>query len=268
MVIRIDLKSVALPFLVIAGGYLLICALYYLQQERLLFIGAAPASVPSHPRIHSVEHRVDGIALRGFEVAAMDRENDITAIYFGGNAENVAHTTWPMLDVGASVYLINYRGYGKSEGKAGQAALLRDALASFDWIHDKHPASRMVVIGHSLGAAMALHLAVQRETEGLILISPFTSIRDVAAHHFPWLPVKPLLKHPFDCMANASRVRTPALVIAAQFDEVIPRRLTDGLREALAAESELHVIPNTSHNTLMGEALTWQLIRDYVRSLR
>ena len=261
-----DLKSFVLPFLVVVGAYLLICVLYYVQQERLLFIGATAAAIPNHPRIHPVEHRVDGVVLRGFQV--VDRASDVTAIYFGGNAENVAHTTWPMLEVGARVYLMNYRGYGRSEGKPGEAVLLNDTLASFDWIHDRHPGTRMILIGRSLGTAMALHLATRREIAGLVLISPFTSIRDVGAHHFPWLPVKPLLKHPFECIANARNVRTPTLVVAAQLDEVIPGRFTNGLREALGAPSELHVIANVDHNSLMGEAMPWQLIRDYVNSLR
>lgn len=261
------MKSLVLPVLVIAGGYLLICAFYYLQQDRMLFLGASAASLPEHPRIRPVEHVVQGVTLRGFQLEGDDPRNGVVIVYFGGNAEDVAHTAWQMLELGENAYLFNYRGYGRSEGAPAELALRGDALANFDWIRVRHPTSPVVVFGRSLGSAMALQLAAERGIAGLILASPYTSIRDVAAYHFPWLPVGPLMKNPFDCVANARSVTVPTLVIAAKHDEVIPRRFTDALRGELGAESELYVIEGTDHNTLMAQPRPWGLIASYLASV-
>lgn len=264
-----ELKSFALTFLFIGGAYLMICALYYFQQERLLFIGASADTPPEHPRIQAVQHQVGSVALRGFRVSATHTDTELIALYFGGNAEDVAYSSWPMLSFEhTSVYLMNYRGYGNSEGSPGETELRQDALAHFDWIRERHPNAGIAIIGRSLGCAMALDLAAQRDVAGLVLISPFTSIGDVGAFHFPWLPVKPLLKHPFESVQDARRVKVGALIIAAENDEVIPRKFTDALREELKSPSELHIIPGTNHNSLMGEDLPWQLIGDYLKSLR
>ena len=164
----------------------------------------------------------------------------------------------------ATAYLIDYRGYGESEGSPDERALRDDALAHFDWVQAQHPGSRMVLVGRSLGSALALHVAARREVDGIILISPFTSIRDVAAYHLPLLPVRPLLKHPFETVSDARRIEVDVLVIAADEDSVIPRQFTDAFVRELPNHTDAHIIPGTDHNDLMARALPWELVRDYL----
>lgn len=259
------MKFLAVLCLITAGAYVASCALYYLQQDRLLFIGAGPVALPSDPRIQPVAHVVNGLNLRGVRVLA--QEGDTVLLYFGGNAEPVAYNSLPMLRLATvTAYLIDYRGYGDSDGSPSERALRDDALAHFDWIRIQHPQSRIVLVGRSLGSAMALHVAARRDIDGIVLISPFTSLRDVAAFHLPWLPVKPLLRHPFDAVPDAHRIGVEALVIAGENDSVIPRRFTDALVRELPSRAEVHIIPGTGHNDLM-EARSWGLVREYLLDL-
>ena len=261
------MKSLAVFCLVAAGAYLALCALYYLGQDRLLFIGARSVPLPPDPRVEPIEHVVAGYHLRGVRVRA--KEGDTVLLYFGGNAEPAVANAWPMLRLASvTAYLIDYRGSGYSDGSPSEGGLRSDALARFDWVRDQHPKSRIVLLGRSLGTAVALHVAARREIDGLVLISPFTSLRDVAAFHFPWLPVRPLMKHPFETLEDARRIETDVLVIAAENDSVIPRRFTQALLGELSSRTEAHVIPGTDHNNLMATAAEWALVRDHLRGLR
>jgi pimeloyl-ACP methyl ester carboxylesterase len=260
------MKFLAVVCLITAGVYVAVCALYYLQQDRMLFIGAGPVTPPSDPRIQPVAHVVNGLHLRGVRVLAQG--GDTVLLYFGGNAEPVVYNALPMLRLAeVTAYLIDYRGYGDSDGSPSERALRDDALAHFDWIRTLHPQSRIVLVGRSLGSAMALHVAARRDIDGIVLISPFTSLRDVAAFHLPWLPIRPLFRHPFDVVPDARRIGADVLVIAGENDSVIPRRFTDALVRELPSGAEVHIISGTGHNDLMATARSWGLVREYLLDL-
>lgn len=163
-----------------------------------------------------------------------------------------------------TAYLIDYRGYADSDGTPSEPALRSDALAHFDWIRRQHPASPIVLFGRSLGTAMALHVAARREVDGLILVSPFTSLRDVAGSHLPWLPVGPLMRNPFDTLPDRHRTRTEVLVIAAENDSVVPLRFTEAFVDERPENVEVHVIPGADHNDLMATASEWALVRAFL----
>jgi alpha-beta hydrolase superfamily lysophospholipase len=260
------MKLLAVICLITVGAYVASCALYYLQQDRMLFLGAGSVTPPSDPRIQPVENVVNGLHLRGVRVLA--QEGNTVLLYFGGNAEPVVYNALPMLRLASiTAYLIDYRGYGDSEGSPSERALRDDALANFDWVRAQHPDSRIVLVGRSLGSAMALHVATRREVDGIVLISPFTSIRDVAAYHLPWLPVRLLLKHPFETTPDAHRIEVDVLVIAAENDSVIPRQFTDAFVRDLSTRTEAQIIPGTDHNDLMATTQSWALIREYLLGL-
>lgn len=260
------MRSIAFFLMITATAYLTICVFYYFQQDRILFMGARPVAPPSDPRVQPVEHVVDGLHLRGVRVRA--HEERTVLLYFGGNAEPVVSNVWPMLGLrSVTAYLIDYRGYGDSDGTPSEGSLRKDALAHFDWIRGQHPKGRIVLFGRSLGTALALHVAARREVAGLILVSPFTSLRDVARFHLPWLPVAPLMRNAFDSLRDWRRIETATLAIAAENDSVIPLRFTEAfLRERLGGV-EAHVIPGTDHNDLMATAAEWSLVRTFLDRL-
>ena len=257
------MKPIVVVLLLSVAAYLALCALMYMQQDRILFIGAPPVTPPPDPRIEPIEHIVDGARLRGIRVRAV--EERIVLLYFGGNAEPVVSNAAPMLTLpSVTAYLIDYRGYGASEGSPSEPALRADALALFDWIRARHPESRSVLFGRSMGTALALHIAARRSVDGLILVSPFTSLRDVARFHFPWLPVGPLMRNGFDALPDWRTVDPPTLVIAGEDDSIVPARVTADFLQARSRGVEVHVIPGRDHNDLMATASDWALVRGFL----
>ncbi|HQY47797.1 MAG TPA: CocE/NonD family hydrolase [Usitatibacteraceae bacterium] len=175
-------------------------------------------------------------------------------MYFGGNAEEV---TASAREAGRrygrrAVLLVNYRGYGDSGGKPGEAALVADALALHDWLsrHPRVDAARIAVHGRSLGSAVAVQLAAARPVRCAVLTSPFESLAAVGRAHYPWLPVGMLLRHRFDSAAAAARVRIPALVIHAGADTIIPPAHSDRLAQAWGGPVERLALEAFGHNDL------------------
>jgi len=196
------------------------------------------------------------------------RAGPALVIYFGGNAEEVS---W-MLDAaragapGVSWLLVDYRGYGLSEGSPSQKALIADALALYDHA-TKLPGvdpQRVYAFGRSLGSGVAVALAAQRPLRGLILSTPYDSLRDVAMRYYWFLPVRWLLKHPFDSVALAPRLDTPLLCLIAGRDEVIPPAHAERLYEAWRGPKRRVFMASATHNTTDDAAEFWPSIRAFL----
>ena len=134
--------------------------------------------------------------------------------YFGGNAEDVAASSLTLagrLDVNLAVF--PYRGYAGRAGAPTEDGLFEDALAAYDAVVDLavHD-GRKAVLGRSLGSGVAVYLASQRPIDRLALVTPYDSITNVARGHYPWLPVRWLLKYPFDSASRADQTPVPLLI--------------------------------------------------------
>ncbi|MBD3245857.1 MAG: alpha/beta fold hydrolase [Candidatus Omnitrophica bacterium] len=151
-----------------------------------------------------------------------------TVLLFHGNGGNIGHRIEKIAflhSAGANVYLIDYRGYGKSEGSPSEEGLYRDAFAAYRYLREtKHiPPERIILYGESLGGAVAVHTAVHRPVGGVILEGTFSSGRDLAREYYPWLPsvfFSPL----YDSMRKITRVDAPLLFLHSSEDEIIPYR--------------------------------------------
>ena len=172
-------------------------------------------------------------------------------IYFGGNAEEVSGQ---VLDADAvapwSLAAFNYRGYGLSEGRPSETALVADALVVYDRLaarEDIDP-DRIVVFGRSLGSGVAVPLAAARPVRGVVLVSPFDSLRSVGRRHYPFVPVSLLLRHPFDSLAHAPSLEAPLLVIAGERDRIIPAPHSKRLLEAWTGAKRWVLLPGADHN--------------------
>jgi len=210
--------------------------LMWVFQERMLFF---PRPLDSRPALRSnVEEvsivAVDGITLRGWLVKG-DGAPAPLVIYFGGNAEEVS---W-LVDaadhfVGWSLLLVNFRGYGESEGKPGEKELLQDGLVIHDYAKRRPEVNseRIVAMGRSLGSGVAVHLAAHRVLRGVILVSPYDSIVEVAKGHYPFLPVSLMLRHRFDSIARAPQIEAPPLCLVATEDRVMTDAHSSVLFEA------------------------------------
>lgn len=150
-----------------------------------------------------------------------------TLLYCHGNAGNISHRLESLrifAALGLDVLIFDYRGYGASSGKPSEAGTYLDAATAWAWLADRRPANRILIFGRSLGAAVALDLATQVKAGGLILESPFTSIPDLGAEFYPFLPVRLLARYAYDNLAKIPGLKTPLLLVHSTQDEMIPFR--------------------------------------------
>ena len=249
-------------------------ALMYLAQDSLLFLpqplaGPPPASRPARPVEPLAFEREAGVQLRGWLVKAEAARAPLV-IYYGGNAEELswqAGEPWP---AGWSLALVNYRGYGESDGKPSEAALFGDALAVFDALirrPDIDPA-RIVLAGRSLGSGVATYVASERPVAAVILVSPYDSMTEVARRHYPWLPVGLLLKHPFESAERAPRIRVPLLAIVGGRDAIIPPAHSQRLYEAWGGAKRWVDLPDSDHNDLSSAPRFWPAIDGFLRDVK
>lgn len=172
---------------------------------------------------------------------------------------------------GFSVFAIDYRGFGRSEGDVpSEASVYEDARAGWRWVVAREPdASRRFIYGHSLGGAVAIDLAVQVSAEsggagGVIVESSFTSLADMAAELANGWPVGLLLSQKFDSLAKIGKIRMPALIVHGSGDRYVPARFSEALFAAAREPKKLLVVPNGSHNNsmLVGDAEYREALRE------
>lgn len=236
--------------------YLLLVLLVYGFQERLIFFPHTYREAPRIVNQRAEEIHItaaDGVTLHGWFVSNSEDDRNVV-FYFGGNAEELSFMTNAVRRYdGWSFVLINYRGYGLSEGKPGEAFLYQDALEVYDHIMDRindSLESRVIFMGRSLGSGVAVYLAAERPSSGVILISPYDSLTRVAQRAYPFLPVRFLLRHRFDSIQKAPKLDTPLHMIIASEDTVIPPDHSKRLAEEWGGEVLTYVIEEADHNTL------------------
>lgn len=206
----------------------------------------------------------DGTKLHAWHVAG----SGPTVLYFGGNAEEVS---WMLDEVAAkpvaSWLLVDYRGYGASEGAPSERALVADAKQLYDHAVTLPgvDARRMFAFGRSLGSGVAVALAAQRPLAGLILATPYDSLAALAKRYYWFLPVDWMLKHRFDSIALAPGLKTPLLCLIAERDEVIPAVHAERLFEAWGGAKRRIVLTGAGHNTSDAHPLFWPSIREFLR---
>jgi uncharacterized protein len=215
----------------------------------------------------------DGVTLHGWWVPG---RTGPTWLWLHGNAGNIGHRLENLAllheKLGVSVFLFDYRGYGRSGGRPSEAGLYRDgaaALAQVRALPDADPA-RIVLFGRSLGAAVAVELATREPVRGLILESPFTSIRAMARLALPGVPLGPLLRTRYDSLAKIECLRAPLLVLHSPTDEVVPYAQGEALYAAAPEPKRFHAIGGgAGHNDTYrrgGEAY-WQALHEFLASL-
>jgi fermentation-respiration switch protein FrsA (DUF1100 family) len=172
---------------------------------------------------------------------------------FHGNAGNRAHRG-PLAAAlqrhGLQVFLVDYRGYGGNPGTPTESGLAKDSRAARAYLNGRPDIdrSRIVYFGESLGTAVAIDLAAEHPPAALVLRSPFTSMADVAQHHYPFLPVHLLLRDRFAAIDQIRRLQVPLLVIAGGRDRIVPIESSRRLYDAAVASKTFLVLPGADHN--------------------
>ena len=217
--------------LVVAAGYGLLVLVVYLMQARMLYlpdvpgrsIDVTPAGIGLRYEDVSIE-TADGVSLHGWFIPG---QSSRTLLFFHGNAGNISHrleSIRQFRDLGLSVFIIDYRGYGQSEGRASEKGIYRDAEAAWRYLAEDRaiPASDIVVFGRSLGASVAAWLAARNLPQALIVESSFTSVPDIAQELYRWLPARWLSRLNHATRDYISDVHCPVLVVHSRNDEIIP----------------------------------------------
>ncbi len=256
-------------FVFLAAIVLCVPLAAWLAQDKLLFFPQPVGSTaPRQANAAPLEITVgDRIRLRGWIMRGTARPAP-TVLYFGGNAEEVSWTLsdarWPRE---WTIVGLNYRGYGASEGKPGEAALKADALAIYEAVsrRDDVDPGRIVVFGRSLGTAVAVHLAAERpQIAAAVLVSPYDSMVAIGKLHYPWLPVNLLLRHRFVAMDDAVRSHMPLLVIVGDHDAIIPPQRSRALYEAWSGAKQWLAVTGAGHNDLGNDEEFWSAIGSFL----
>lgn len=217
---------------VVALAYGLLLLVVAAYQDRLLYqpnvAGPGLVATPADIGLAFEDLRIttsDGIALHAWLVPAQGARRIV--LHCHGNGGNISHRLELLRilhGMGLSVLLFDYRGYGLSEGRPSEAGTYRDAEAVWRFLVEQRgyePAS-IIVDGHSMGAAVAAHLAQHVRPGALILESPFTSAPNVAAHHYWFLPARRLTRFRYATAEYVRSARSPALVIHSSGDRIVP----------------------------------------------
>jgi len=172
-----------------------------------------------------------------------------------GNAGNVGDRVLhaaQLSSAGFDVLLFDYRGYGRSSGSPTEDGIQHDARAARAALLGEPgvDARRVFYLGESLGGAVALALALDQAPRGLILQSTFTSLRDMARVHYPFIP-RALLPDAYPSLQRISRLRVPLLVLHGDRDDIVPPAQAQALFDAAPGPKQIHVFPGAGHNDLV-----------------
>ena len=196
----------------------------------------------------------DGVKVHGWFVPKPGAH--FTFLIFHGNAGNISHRlAWIQMlhELDAHVMIIDYRGYGLSEGKPFEKGLYLDALAAHAWWAKERAAdgTRLIVVGESLGGAVAIDLAARAPVDGIVLQSTFTTAWDMAKTIIPIGLLQPLTGVRFDSVSKIQGITCPKLFIHGNRDEIVPFRLGRKLYELSPPPKEFYEVPGAGHNDLL-----------------
>lgn len=252
---------------VLIGFYLLACAGLFFAQRSLMYFPAPGRTAPNVPQF----------AIQELQLATPDGETLIAwylppqpgkpvLLTFTGNGASLAmeEGRWRRIgEAGVGFMAVAYRGYSGSTGHPTEAGLHIDARTGYDWLAKRHPASDIVIYGHSLGAGVAVRLAAERPARALILEAPFAAAVDMAAERYPFIPARLLMRDPFVSRQWIKQVHEPVMIIHGDHDSVIPFAQGQALFAAANRPKVFVQMIGSDHNTLTRDGtydLTWAFL--------
>jgi len=210
-------------------AYVGLCILLFLFQSRLLYFPYSKlVSTPDEVGLGYTPLKLttqDDVRLSAWYIPAMDEQGVVLFCHGnGGNISYLVETIWQYHRLGLSTLVFDYRGYGESEGTPTEEGTYRDSEAAWRYLVKQRsiPPSRIVVIGRSLGGAVAAWLAQKHTPGALVLESPFVSVPDIAADVYPYFPVRWMSRFNYGTVDYVKNVKCPVLVVHSPDDEIIP----------------------------------------------
>lgn len=242
------MQRIAVVLAVAVVGF--VAVVWVLQRSMIYFptrhLGPPPAGVQEATFTTS-----DGLELGGWFFPAGGTDGRAVLVS-NGNAGNRSHRVplaEALRDRGWAVLLYDYRGYGGNPGRPSEQGLAKDARAAVSWLADRDDvdADRIAYLGESLGTGVAAGLAAERPPAALVLRSPFTSLVDLGRVHYPFLPVRALLRDRFPVVEHVRSYDGPVLVIWGEADAIVPPDQSAAVAQA-ARRSRQVVIAGADHN--------------------
>lgn len=246
-------------------GFLLMVGYLYFNQRKLLYYPQPLDRAWDHIQENTAfEYKVEreGIVLKGWLI---NPYHDRLLVYYGGNAEEASLNieAYSKLN-GVAVLLMNYRGYGESDGNPTEIDLVKDATVILDGLKDRY--SDIILVGRSLGSGVAVQVAREIKVSRLVLVTPYDSIKAVAQGLYPYAPVSWLLKDQFDSLSASEVLNVPALFLVAEEDRIIPKKHSKRLFDSWKSDREWVEVSDTDHNSISYDPVYWKSVSAFIDS--
>lgn len=238
-------------------------------QTRLIFPTHAVRNAGPLPHgAEALSLKVRGAELAGIYIPPDDASAERTLVLgFGGNGWNgqdvgeYLHEIYPDADVIA----FHYRGYRPSTGAPSADALVADAPLVYDFAVERVKPARTIAVGFSIGTGIAAQLASRRKLNGLILVTPFDSLKAVAQSMYPWLPIGIFFQHEVDAAGPVAKTKVPVAIIEAERDELVPHERTEALRKRVPNLVYDKIVRRAGHNDIYTRSAFHDAMREALR---
>ena len=262
------MKLAIFIFTSIIGIYIGLFLLLFIFQRSFIYYPSTGKISPIDyglPELDSVELITeDGISLTSW-YKPPSNPSKLTILYFHGNAGHIGHRALkvkPFLNYGYGLLLLSYRGYGPNNGKPTESNLYLDGKAAFNFLIEQNiPIQKLVFYGESLGTGVAVELAQNKAIAALVLEAPFTSLLEIAKHHFPFFPTTLILKDKYTSVSKVGNLKTHLLVLHGRKDRTIPLKFGQKLFNMAEVDKQLYEFPDAGHNNIYSYNAPSKIIR-------
>lgn len=246
-----DMALILRVLLLLAGGHALICTAMFLKQREMLYFPERrdEAEMAIHAHAAGLLRWNDAL---GIPIGWQTRDGtmDPPILIFHGNAGNILNRTFLIeklrqSGIDARIYLLDYPGYGSRDGSPTQNSLTEAAVAALRALP-----SPAVVLGESLGTGVTCQAVAKcpEKVHGIILLTPFDSMTNAAAQHYPWLPIRLLLRDSYDSVKALDGFQKPVAVIVGENDEITPPQSGKKLYQSLRGPAKFWSVPQAGHD--------------------
>ncbi|MDP6951426.1 MAG: alpha/beta hydrolase, partial [Alphaproteobacteria bacterium] len=235
-------------------AYAMVVAVAFAMQRTLIYFPPAEPPIPVAPFDEVRLRTEDGLDLLAWYAPPRDAAAPVL-LYFHGNAESIESgppKLAPFLAEGFGALLVEYRGYAGNPGKPSESGLYLDASAGMAWLMANGVASeRVIPYGASLGSGIAVEVAASHPIRAVVLEAPFTSLAEVGARSYPYLPARLLTRDRYDSLAKMSGIEAPLFVLHGEADRLVPAEMGRALLAAAAGPTQGHFVAGLGHGEML-----------------